>query len=94
MADSLLGAVGALRWQLPVRTPSDQNVDDQRECEAIDAADSIHRANPLEHPGHGSHGLPNGGEVGSKGAVRAFSPIVGEVEGRAAVAAAQLPDNG
>lgn len=94
MTESLLGGVAVARWALPVRTPSDQTVDDQRECEAIDAADSLNRTNPLEYPGHGSHGLPNGGEVGGEGAVRAFSPIVGDVEGRAAVAAAQLPPNG
>lgn len=93
MADSLLGAVSALRWHLPVRSPSDQTVDDQRECEAIDAADSLTRTNPLEYPGQGRLGLPNGGEVGSRGAVPAYSPMLGEVDGRAAVAAAQQPDD-
>ncbi|MCW4460993.1 hypothetical protein OK349_04685 [Sphingomonas sp. BT-65] len=92
MADSILGVVSGLRWHLPVRSPSDQTVDDQRECEAIDAADSITRENPLEYPGHGKLGLPNGGEVGSEGAVPAYSPMLGEADGRAAVAAAQQPE--
>ena len=89
MVDSLLNAVGALRWQLPVRTPSDQNVDDQRECEAIDSAWSLVDDMPLEFQRRGAYDLPNGGD--GEG-TPAYSLSAGEVEGRAAVAAARRPE--
>ncbi|KAI1691476.1 hypothetical protein DdX_21857 [Ditylenchus destructor] len=89
MVDSLLTAVSALRWQLPVRTPSDQKVDDQRESEAIDSAWSLVDDMPLEFPRRGAYDLPNGGEGES---TPAYSLSAGEVEGRAAVAAARRPE--
>lgn len=89
MVDSILNAAGALRWQLPVRTPSDQNVDDQRESEAIDSAWSLVDDMPLEFQRRGAYDLPNGGD--GEG-TPAYSLSAGEVEGRAAVAAARRPE--
>ena len=89
MVDSLLTAVGALRWQLPVRTPSDQKVDDQRESEAIDSAWSLIDDMPLEFQRRGAYDLPNGSDGE---ATPAYSLSAGEVEGRAAVAAARRPE--
>jgi len=88
MVDSLVGGVTALRWALPVRSPSDQKVDDQRETAAIDAADSIVRDNPLEHQRRGAYDLPNGAEGDG---TPSHSLAFGDVEGRAAIAAARRP---
>ena len=89
MVDSLLNAVGALRWHLPVRSPADQNVDDQRECDAIDSAWSLIDETPLEFQRRASYDLPNGADGDGK---PAYSLSVGEVDGRAAVAAARRPE--
>ena len=88
MVESLLGAVSALRWQLPVRTPSDQKVDEQRECEAIDSAWSLADDMPLEFQRRGAYDLPNGPDGDG---TPAYSLSACEVEGRAAVAAARRP---
>lgn len=90
MVDSLLKEVGALRWYLPVRSPADQNVDDQRESEAIEAAGDLVRDIPLEHQRRAAYDLPNGGDGDG---VPAYSLSAGEVDGRAAIAVARRPES-
>lgn len=90
MVESLLNAVGALRWELPVRSPADQNVADQGEAAVIDATGDLVRETPLEFQRRGSYDVPNGADGDG---TPAYSLSSGEVDGRAAVAAARRPES-
>lgn len=91
MIESVLNAVGGARWMLPVRTPQDRTTENQMEGLSTDASHDLVRDVPLEAQRRAAYDLPNGSDGDN---MPAISISAGEVEGRAAVAAARRPDRG
>lgn len=88
MADNaILSVVSSLRWQLPVKTPSDEAQQDRMECCTNDASARLVRDTALEAPRVARYSLNQGGDQSDPEAApnSSFSITSSDAEGRAAV---------